>query len=131
MYIFISLLCYFVINYLYFFCLGNNIDNHLLSKKKSYRFYVPTRYGKTSIFYRKKKDNKKLLLMIPGFGSTIDTFEPYFNEFSDYDLLSLDFYGRGWTNGINKKYDINLFINQIFDSLFYSLANKILTSNSN
>jgi pimeloyl-ACP methyl ester carboxylesterase len=125
MYIFSSLLLYyFLLNYLYFFCLGNNIDNYLVKKKKNFRFYVPTRYGKTCIFYRKKKNTKKLLLMIPGFGSTLDTFEPYFNDFPDYDLLSLDFYGRGWTNGIDQKYDINLFINQIFDVLYYCIKCK-------
>ena len=61
-----------------FFLFGNNIDNYLLSKK-SYRFYIPTDMVKL-VYFIVKKDNKKLLLMIPGFGST-DTFEPYFNDF--------------------------------------------------
>ena len=125
MYIFSSLLIfYFLYNFLFFFCLGSNIDNYMLKKKKDYRFYIPTRYGKSCIFYRKQDNTNKLLFMIPGFGSTIDTFNPYFDKFSEYDLVSLDFYGRGWTNGINRKYDKDVFIDQIFDILYYCIKKK-------
>lgn len=116
MYFWFNIFLFIYIFLFYKFFIGDNNPNQYMSRNlPKNRKLIKTSLGNTSVYLEYKKKDK-LILLVPGFGSSLDSFKECFNYYANYDVISLDFYGRGWSDGV-KNYNINTFIDQIHEVL--------------
>lgn len=98
---------------IYYVFLRGDKPNKIMLKNKPNHLTLDKYENIDISYYYESKNSDKLIICVPGFGGSTESYSYYFNKFNDFNFLTLDFFGRGWSSSVNKKNNLSLFSRQL------------------